>query len=76
MTHCIVYDETTKESQVCYGLAAAKKWMRERINQGHKVSGQKYRIYANGDTVNCGPINLTSNNKSFVANSKQTKKGY
>ena len=39
MTHCIVYDETTQESQVCYGLAAAKKWMRQRLNQGHEVTG-------------------------------------
>lgn len=76
MTHYLVYDETTGESQVCYGLTAAKKWMRERLKQGHEVSGQKYRIYANGDTVNCGSIHLTGNNKSFVANSKQTKKGY
>lgn len=76
MTQCIVYDETTGESQVCYGLTAAKKWMRERLKQGHEVSGEKYRIYSNGDTVNCGRIHLAGNNKSFVANSKQTKKGY
>ncbi len=76
MTYCIVYDETTKESQACYGLAAAKRWMRERLKQGHKVSGQKYRIPTNGDTVNCGPINIDGDNKSFVANSKQTQKGY
>ena len=76
MTQCIVYDETTKESKVLFGLLSAKKWMRERIKQGHQVSGQKYRIYSNGDTVNCGEIKLTGNNKSFVSNSKQTKTGY
>lgn len=76
MTQCIVYDETTGESQVCYGLTAAKKWMRERLKQGHEVSGEKYRIYSNGDTVNCGAVRLEGDNKSFVANSKQTKKGY
>ena len=33
MTQCIVYDETTKESQTFYTLTAAKKWMRERIKK-------------------------------------------
>lgn len=76
MTQCIVYDETTKESQEFCTLTAAKKWMRERMKQGHKVSGQKYRVYSDGEFVNCGAIHLTGNNKVFVANSKQTKAGY
>ena len=76
MTQCIVYDETTKDSQTFYSLAAAKKWMRERIKQGHEVRGQKYKVYSDGDFVNCGTISLTGNNKSFVANTRQTKKGY
>ena len=42
MTQCIVYDETTKESETFCSLTAAKKWMRERIKQKHEVSGQKY----------------------------------
>ena len=76
MTQCIVYDETTKDSQTFYSLTSAKKWMRERLKQGHMVNGQKYKIYSNGDFVNCGTISLTGNNKSFVANTRQTKKGY
>ena len=71
-----VYDETTKESQTFYALTAAKKWMKERIKQGHEVRGQKYKVYSDGDFVNCGTISLTGNNKSFVANTRQTKKGY
>ena len=59
MTQCIVYDETTKESQTFYALIAAKKWMKERIKQGHEVRGQKYKVYSDGDFVNCGTISLT-----------------
>ena len=76
MTQCIVYDETTKESETFCSLTAAKKWMRERIKQKHEVSGQKYRVYSDGEFVNCGSISLTGSNKSFVANTRQTKKGY
>ena len=76
MTECLVYDETTKESEVFYTLTAAKKWMRERIKLNHEVSGLKYKIYADGDVVNCGSIKLKGNNKSFVANTKQRKEGY
>lgn len=76
MTECIVYDKTTKESETFCSLTAAKKWMRTKIKEGHEVSGQKYKVYANGDFVNCGNINLSGNNKSFVANTRQTKKGY
>ena len=47
MTQCIVYDETTNDSQTFYSLTAAKKWMRERLKQGHIVNGQKYKIYSN-----------------------------
>lgn len=76
MTQCIVYDETTKESETFFTLTAAKKWMRNRLKQGHEVSGQKYKVYSDGDFVNCGEINLTGSNKSFVANTKQKKPGY
>lgn len=76
MTECIVYDKTTKESEVLHGLTAAKKWMKERMKLGHEVSGSKYKIYSDGDTVNLGPINLSGSNKAFVANSRQTKAGY
>lgn len=76
MIQCLVYDETTKESECFATLTAAKKWMRMRENQGHIVGGQKYKIYSNGDMVNCGRILLKGNNKSFVANTKQKKLGY
>lgn len=76
MTECIVYDETKKESETFCTLTAAKKWMRERMKQGHEVSGQKYKVYSNGDFVNCGEILLKGSNKSFVANTKQRKPGY
>lgn len=76
MTECIVYDETKKESETFCSLTAAKKWMRERMKQGHEVSGQKYKVYSNGDFVNCGAILLKGSNKSFVANTKQSKPGY
>lgn len=76
MTQCIVYDNTTDESETFYSLTAAKKWMKERIKQGHEVEGSKYRIYSDGEIVNCGKINLHGNNRSFVANSRQTKPNY
>lgn len=76
MTECIVYDETTKQSETFCSLTAAKKWMREHLKQGHEVSGQKYKVYSNGDFVNYGEILLNGSNKSFVANTKQRKPGY
>jgi len=76
MIECIVYDKVTEEREVFYSLTAAKKWMRERIKIGHEVSGSKYKIYSNGDFVNCGKIELNKNNRVFVANTKQTKAGY
>lgn len=76
MTQYIVYDETTKESETFCTLTAAKKWMRERMKLEHRVSGQKYKVYADGDFVNCGSISLTDSNRSFVANTRQTKKEY
>ncbi len=76
MIQCIVYDNTTKESETFFTLTASKKWMKKRVAQGHEVEGYKYRIYSNGDTVNCGKIKLTGSNKSFVANSKQRKPNY
>ena len=67
---------TKQTNNLSIPLQLPKKWMRERLKQGHMVSGQKYRIYSNGDIVNCGCIKLTDNNKSFVVNTKQTKPGY
>ena len=76
MTQCIVYDETTNESETFCSLNAAKKWMRERMKQDRSVGGQEYGGYADGELVNCGSVRRTGSNKSFVANTRQTKKGY
>lgn len=76
MIQCIVYDETAKESETFFTLTAAKKWMRERMKSGHEVSGQKYKVYSDGDFVNCGPIRLSGSNKHFIANTRQKKTNY
>lgn len=76
MTQYSVYDETTQEHETFYTVTPAKKWMRERIKLGHKVSGSKTKIYSNGDWVNCGTINLTGHNKNFIANTRMTKENY
>ena len=70
MKQCIVYDETTGDSESFVFLNDAKKWMRQRIKEGHSVSGSKYKIYSNGDVVNCGNIKLTGNNKSLIVNTR------
>lgn len=76
MKQCSVFDENTKESETFYSLTAAKKWMRERIKKGHKVRGSQTKIWSNGEWENLGEIKLTESNKHFVANTRQTKKGY
>lgn len=76
MTLYSVYDKTTDKAETYYTLSSAKKAMKELIKQGHEVVGNKTRIYANGDSVNCGGISLTGSNKSFVANSRMTKENY
>ena len=54
-----------------YSLREAKKAMKETGKPG-----TKYKIYANGDFVNCGEITLNGSNKSFIANTKMTKDNY
>lgn len=54
-----------------YNLTSAKKAMKE-----HNAKGYIYKIYSNGDMVACGEIKLNSTNKTYIANSKQTTKGY
>ena len=54
-----------------YSLREAKRAMKETGK-----TGTKYKIYANGDFVNCGEITLTGSNKSFIANTKMTKDNY
>ncbi len=76
MKQCSVFDVTTKERKTFFSLTDAKKWMRERIKQGHEVRGSQTKIYSNGDWENLGEIKLTGSNKHFVANTGQTKEGY
>lgn len=76
MTTYSVYDKTTKEGETFYSASPAKKWMKERMKQGHEVSGSKTKIYSNGDWVPCGRIELTGSNKVFIANSRMSKPNY
>lgn len=76
MTMYSVFDKTTNEFDEFYAVTPAKKWMRERIKLGHEVSGSKTKVYSNGDLVNCGAINLTGTNKSFIANTRMTQANY
>ena len=76
MTQYSVYDNTTNEGETFFTLTPAKRWMRERMKQGHDVSGSKTKIYSNGDWIPCGAITLTGTNKTFIANSRMTKANY
>lgn len=71
-----VYDKTTDNAETFFSLSAAKKRMKALIAEGHEVTGTKTKTYANGDWVNCGEITLSGSNKTFIANSHQTKPGY
>lgn len=69
-----VYTVVNRSENYCedfYSLPAAKKAMKE-----HNAKGYICKIYSNGDFVNCGEIQLKGSNKTFVANSRQTVKGY
>lgn len=52
-------------------LTAAKKAMKE-----HNAKGTKTKVYSNGDWEPCGEIVLKGSNKTFMANTRQTKAGY
>ena len=71
-----VYDKTTKKAETFHHLITAKKRMKELMKLGHEVSGSKTKVYSNGDWEPCGEITLTGSNKTFIANSRQTKPGY
>ena len=75
-TFCNVYDKTTDEREEFYTLTEAKKWMRDRIRQGHEVTGSKTRVWADGEWEVMGPIELSTNNRVLVANTRMTKAGY
>lgn len=42
----------------------------------HNAKGTKTKVYSNGDWEPCGEIVLKGNNKTFMANTRQTKAGY
>lgn len=76
MIQCSVYDKTTGKSETFCSVAAAKKFMRQLLKQGHEVSGSKTKVYSNGGWEPCGEITLTGSNAVFMANTRQTKAGY
>lgn len=76
MMMCSVYDKTTGKSETFCSVAAAKKRMKQLLQEGHEVSGSKTKVYSNGDWEPCGEITLTGSNKVFMANARQTKAGY
>lgn len=65
-------EETT--SIVFYSIRAAKKWIKENLN--NYKSSCVYKIYANGDTVIHGSLDIEGNNKRYAANSRQKQKSY
>lgn len=67
----LVVNREENYNEEFYNLTSAKKAMKE-----HNAKGYIYKIYSNGDMVSCGEISIKSNNKTFVANSKQNIKSY
>lgn len=66
-----VYNKETGYSEVFYNLPRAKKAMRE-----NNAKGTITKTWRNGDWENLGEITLNGTNKTFVANTKQTKLSY
>jgi hypothetical protein len=54
-----------------YSLQAVKK---EMVKSGKP--GYGFTIRSNGDCIEHGEVKLAGNNKTFIANSKQTKPNY
>lgn len=67
----LIVNEEENYNEEFYNLTSAKKAMKE-----HNAKGYIYKIYSNGDMVSCGEIAIKSNNKTFIANSKQNIKSY
>ena len=57
-----------------HSLAAAKKLIKANLDK--YVSSCITQTWANGDFENLGQIKLKGNNKTFVANTRQTKASY
>ena len=55
-------------------VGTRKKLIKENLS---KYKGSSItKIYANGDWEPCGEIKLSGSNKTFMANTRQTKAGY
>ena len=66
-----VINKDTGYQEQFFKLNDAKKAMKQ-----HNAKGFITKIFSNGDFESCGEIVLKGNNKTFLANTKQTKKGY
>lgn len=61
-------------SYTFFNLSTAKKFIKDNLD---KYAGSSItKIWANGDWENLGEIKLNGSNKTFVANTRQTKKSY
>lgn len=62
------------ESVTFYSLAPAKKLIKANLD---KYKGSCItKTWANGDFENLGEIKLDGSNKTYIANTRQTKAGY
>lgn len=66
-----VWNDETGYSAQFYRLSDAKKAMKE-----HGAKGCITKVWSNGDWENLGEITLKGQNRTFVANTRQTKAGY
>jgi hypothetical protein len=66
-----VINNETGYNEEFYNLRAAKQAMKANNAKGYITS-----IRANGDSVNHGEITLGGSNKTFTANTRQTKSNY
>ena len=64
----------TSDTFTFFSLAPAKKLIKANLD---KYAGSSItKTWANGGWENCGEIQLTGNNKTFIANTRQEKPGY
>ena len=70
-----VSDETAKERVEFFRVSDAKRWLKERVNNGHKTKSSIINIRSNGEWESLGEISLGCN-KKFVANTRATKPNY
>lgn len=71
------YDVECEKTSVMFtfhSLAPAKKLIKENMDK--YIDSSIMKTWANGDWENLGPIKLTGNNKTFVANTRQRVANY